>query len=355
MTTIKEIAAALGVSPSTVSIVLAGNGTARKISAQTQRRVLEEARTRGYRPSIAARSLRSGAADGQELLTVAVFWAEDFRAGMMVRFLRGLRKGIETGSRRVRLLLYTYTNGQLCSEAALQTRSACHAAIVCNASAADQCFLESARLPLPIVLYNRYSHQYGTVNVNDYRMGQLAALALADNGCKRAAVLTSAPVYPGMERRTLGFAETCRQRGIALLGLGECDNSLSGGYHALISREPDSLPDGIFCGSDNIALGALRALWERRIRVPEQMRIVSIGNGDRENEEYAIPSLSVVALPMEQMASECLSLLLETVADPQKACESRELAVSYIERESCGGIRTDVPFQEVPPCCDPLP
>jgi DNA-binding LacI/PurR family transcriptional regulator len=85
------------------------------------------------------------------------------------------------------------------------------------------------------------------------------------------------------------------------------------------------------------------------------MRIVSIGNGDRENEEYAIPSLSVVALPMEQMASECLSLLLETVADPQKACESRELPVSYIERESCGGIRTDAPLQEGPPCCDPLP
>jgi hypothetical protein len=55
------------------------------------------------------------------------------------------------------------------------------------------------------------------------------------------------------------------------------------------------------------------------------------------------------------MASECLLLLLETVADPQKACESRELPVSYIERESCGGIRTDAPSRRGRPAAIPFP
>ena len=337
MATIKEIAAKLGLSPSTVSIVLAGQSETRKISASTTQRVLAAAREMQYQPSIAARSLRSGGAAGsaEAPLMVAVFWADDFRASMMVRFLRGLRQGVAAGVRPIRLILYTYTNGQLAHESALTSRTECHAAIVCNASPADQEFLENTELPIPVVLYNRYSDKYATVNVDDEKMGLLAAQALAGAGCASVGILTSPPAYPGMALRTESFARAAARLCLQLKTLPVCDNSLPGGFDAIISRTRAELPDGLFCGSDNIALGVFRALWEKGIRVPQDMRVVAIGNSDRDSEEYAIPSLSAVYLPMEKMASECLLLLLDVVSGREKPPCSREIPVHYVPRESC--------------------
>jgi LacI family transcriptional regulator len=338
MITIKEIATSLGVSPSTVSIVLTGKGNERKISPATQERIQKAALKLGYTPSIAARRLRSTIAGTDESLVFAVFWADDFRAGMMVRFLRGLRQGINQCERPIRMMLFTYTNGELYKEKVLASRTECHAAIVCNASLKDKKFLESTDLPIPIVLYNRYSQKYATVNVDDGKMGRLCAEALADNGCKKVAIITSAPAYPGMARRTSAFKETATMRGLQISPSYCCDNSLQGGYNALCSQYLKEIPDGLFCGSDNIALGALRALWEKGLTVPGDIRVVSIGNGDRDYEEYCIPKLSVVYLPMEKMASECLFLLLDVLDGKVNPPCSRELEVEYIPRESCGGL-----------------
>jgi len=336
MATIKEIAAKLGLSPSTVSIVLSRHGDERKISAKTQQRVLVAAQEMSYQPSIAARTLRRSAGEGDSPVTIAVFWADDFRAGMMVRFLRGLRQGIAKCNQPVHLSLFSYANGQLCNQAALRQQTECHAAIVCNASTEDMNFLENSELPVPVVLYNRYSSKYPTVNVDDFLMGQLAADALADSECRTVSVLTSHPAYPGMSQRTEGFLATAQARGMQIIKLDECENSLSGGFHALFSRPAKELPEGLFCGSDNIALGALRALWEKKIRIPQQIKIVAIGNGDRDAEEYAIPSLSVVYLPMEEMALNCLQLTLDVLSGKQPGEKSLLLPVKFIARESCG-------------------
>lgn len=59
MVTIKDVAAA-NLSPSTVSIVLKGNGDVRKISKKTQQKVLETARALGYTPNTQAKILRGG-------------------------------------------------------------------------------------------------------------------------------------------------------------------------------------------------------------------------------------------------------------------------------------------------------
>lgn len=92
MVTIKQIAQEVGISSSTVSIVLGGKAAERKISTATQEKFAAAARL-GYQPNMAARSLRGGS--GANELVVAMFWAQDFRASMMLRFWDGLRAEIE--------------------------------------------------------------------------------------------------------------------------------------------------------------------------------------------------------------------------------------------------------------------
>lgn len=347
MVTIKQIAQRVGISPSTVSIVLGGKGEQRKISAETQQKILQAANELGYRPNIAARSLRGGT--GAEELQIAVFWAQDFRAQMMVRFLQGLRWEMEQQTRPIRLVVYPYNNDALKEMRALTSACDCHAALICNASYADLSFLEDTRLTIPAVLYNRVCPGYTSVNVDDAHMGALAAKAFADQGCRRAMVLTSPPVFEGMEVRVQGFVLEGAAHGLETAGTVYCDNSIAGGYQAvrrcLRKTGSDALPDAVFCGSSMIAHGAMRALWESGISREEWPRVIAIGNGSEDQDSYSTPSLSVVELPMEQMAAECLRLLLERMAGRDTGPESHMLPLRYIPRESCGPL-AETPLEE---------
>ena len=64
MVTIKQIAQEVGISSSTVSIVLGGKAAERKISTATQEKIFAAAARLGYQPNMAARSLRGGSGAG---------------------------------------------------------------------------------------------------------------------------------------------------------------------------------------------------------------------------------------------------------------------------------------------------
>lgn len=63
--------------------------------------------------------------------------------------------------------------------------------------------------------------------------------------------------------------------------------------------------------------------------------MISIGNGDLEMEEFTIPSLSVVEIPIEKMASTCLKLLLKQIPFNNASVEHIIIPVQYQSRESC--------------------
>lgn len=331
MTTIKELAKEVGLSPSTVSIVLSGKSEERKIPYPTQKKVLDAARRLGYLPNISARRLRIQPA---ESLIIAVFWASDFRAPMMVRFLRGLQEGSLQCNKKCEFVIHPYQNNTL-SESLLAI-GMCNAAIICNASSADIAFLESHSFPVPLVLYNRHSEKFCTVNVDDARLGSLPAEIFISHRRRRAAILTSESIFAGMDIRVENFIRTAEKSGMIVQKIIR-ENSMRGGYEggqAICGMDP--LPDCVFCISDYMAIGAMRAFHQAKLALPTDLELISIGNGDRELEEYAITSLSVVHLPMEKMAQACLQLVMDLLAGTVDPPHSIELPVIYRPRESCG-------------------
>ena len=336
MATIKELAAYTGLSPSTVSIVLGGKAQQRKIPESTQRRVQEAAQALGYRPNISARRLRDP--EAKESMVVAVFWTEDFRAPMMVRFLRGLRRAIEAQGGGCEVLIHPYTCGRLREERSLISLSMFNAAIICNASEEDLAWLEQAKPLLPIVLYNRHSEGYCTVNVDDARIGALPAEVFSAHGCRRAAVLTADEVFYGMRVRTDSFLARCGELGLAAGPVLRQENSMRGGCEGaqlLAALGPAHRPDCLVCASDALALGALRGFHAAGVELPGQMEIISVGNGDRDARQYAWPSLSAVSVPIEEMATECFYLLRRLVRGEVKPPFSRSMEVRYLPGESC--------------------
>jgi len=330
MATIKEIAKFAGVSPSTVSIVLGGKSEERKIPAVTQKKIFNAASQLGYRANVAARRLR---ARPDAPIVIEVFWATDFRAPMMVRFMRGLQKAILESDQLCEIVIHPYENDKLCD--ALQSPGVCNAAIICNASQNDMEFLEKTNFTMPVVLYNRRSTKYCTVNVDDIKMGQTAAAEFAAHGCRHAAVLTSPSVFSGMDARISGFTAEAQAHGMTVLTLIN-SNSMQGGYETgLLFANLNPKPDCLFCLSDYLAIGVLRAFQEIDIQVPETIKLISIGNGDRELEEFARVKLSVIHLPMENMAAACFQLALDLLDNRVSPPHSVKLETPFVARESC--------------------
>ena len=349
MVTIKDIAKFTGVSPSTVSIVLRGLSEKRNISEATKKKVLEAAKTLGYTPNMQSKLLRSNLPN---LPVITLFWDSTARQYILGRFLKGIQDSIVSNGYSYDLQVKPYAVGHLEESMTARTLMGSNGIIICNASKKDIEFLENNDLSVPIVLYNRYSDKYPTVNMNDREIGKIAADTFIRHGKKRPALLTSKADFDGMKIREEEFEHILKENKIADIQKVIVDDTPNGGYKGALeiigantkekasakeSSKADaaSLPDCLLCSSDNIALGALKAFHDKGIQIPQQIELISIGNGSKELEEFSTPSLSVVSLPMEAMADACLTRISRAITELSLVPDSREFSAEYISRESC--------------------
>jgi small GTP-binding protein len=100
-------------------------------------------------------------------------------------------------------------------------------------------------------------------------------------------------------------------------------------YAAL--KEP---PKMIFCDSDAIALGALRAFHEEGISVPGDAELLSIGMLDPEAASYYVPSLSVVEMPNKEIGQQVLRLMRKKVLNNDMSSEHVKVHAKLMLRES---------------------
>jgi len=329
MVTLKEVANAVGCSPSTVSVVLNGKADQRKISEKTKNKIIETASQMGYRVNMAARRLR---AQQSSNMIISMFVAMDQRAYSTTRFMLGLQKAAEESKQALEIVVHFYKPGLL-SELT-QTIEYSNCAIVCDASGEDLKFLEASRFSNPLVLYCRNSEQYCTVNVNYPLIGEMVADIFAKHGHRRAVLLDTDTNIAGIKQCAERFIEKSKEHGMTVTKINETHNML-GGYNGgfAIGLMHSSL-DCVFSLNDAMSIGVLRALDEQNIKIPKQLELISVGIDNPELTEYASVPLSTIHIPIEDMAKECLSLLFQQLDNPKP--QAIELQVKYIPRESCG-------------------
>lgn len=338
MATIKDVASLAGVSLSTVSIVANGQAGERKISRATQERVLDAMHKVGYRPSVAARKLRRG----RDRRQLTVFWADDFREVMLARFLKGLHVELDRCGIELDVGVETYRNGELSRVGALNGAPTFDAAIIANAAPHDLAFLQELKPLAPMVLYNRELEGYASVSVDDAGIGVLAAERVcfwlenrpgSDDGyvaCLRAPV-----AFEGMRVRAESFCEHIRKAGYQVIDISVAENSAQGGYDAW---GDDALNGAscLFTPSDAVAMGVLHRCWEKGLRVPDDIGVISVGNGAIEYAEHSCPPLTCVSIPMEEMAGHCLELLGGAIGfqEPSTATRVRRVPAQLCIRGS---------------------
>ncbi|MCD2349048.1 LacI family DNA-binding transcriptional regulator [Clostridium guangxiense] len=336
MATIKDVAKLSGVSPSTVSIILNGNSSKRKISEKTQKKVMNAIKELNYHPNISARKLRNQNVPSNP--TIALYWSSDIRVNIISRFLRGLQDEIIKSNYNFDIVICPYKTDFIHLEKGINTNNIFNAAIIANISTADMEYLNATTSKLPIILFNRLSDKYSSVNVNNYKMGEKAANLFTKKGHKKASAILTKSLNTAMDNRNKGFIETCYKNSIEISSeyILEADNSIAGGVKAAKKLlKLTNMPKALFCNSDSIALGALHIFNKKRIKVPEDIEIIAIGMNDSEHTEFSTPPITIVDIPIEKMAGKCIELISNLLNQKLESPTSILFDGPLIMRDSC--------------------
>ncbi|GAA2299577.1 LacI family DNA-binding transcriptional regulator [Streptomyces kunmingensis] len=331
---IKDVAEYAGVSPKTVSNVI---NDYEHVSDRTREVVREAIDALGYRVNIAGRQLRQGRTG---MITLAV-------PELDVAYFSELAKHVMAeADRRGQTVLLHQTGGVRERElAALHGFDAQFTdGVILSPLALHPSDLATRDRGLPVVLLGERPAEGSTdhVAIDNVRAAREATEHLLGRGRRRIAVVGgTVRGRQGTDRlRTDGYREALEEAGVpfdsGLVVPVDAYHWKDGARAAAALMDTDPRPDALLCLNDHLALGALRALYERGESVPKDLDVV--GFDDIEAAGFSVPSLTTVAPDKKEIARAAVALLLDRIEEPATGplldhVVGHELKV----RESTGG------------------
>lgn len=306
-TTIADVAERAGVDRAVVSKVLSDDPSLR-VRDETRRRVLDAAEALRYRPNFHARGLARARAGAIGLLIPS-------GNPLMVPVVAGAE---EVASERGLLLWTASHEGELTERYLRLLRSgAVDGALVAGLRAgydAEELFHDPR---VPTLLVNRRSGGAERwVILDDEQAARLATEHLIAHGHQRIAWAGGPAGVDTAERRQNGFRDAMAAADLWLdpSWLVSADYTPEGGAHAvtefLTSPAP---PTAIVAADANEGLGVWHELHERGLRVPEDVSLIAIHKLPAE--EYRIPAMTCVEMPLRDLGRRAVTLLLDTPWD----------------------------------------
>lgn len=335
--TSREVADRAGVSRATVSFVLNGVRTDR-VSDATRERVLRAARELSYIPDAAARTLVSGKS---ATIGLVVSRAEHIRVDAFVpQILHSLAQ--VCSARDHRLILETSDPGQSTYEYdQLIGSRQIDGLVVLNPDPRDERLAALIEREFPIVLIGAHPHPcVPTVAVDSVLAMRQATEHLIRLGHRRIGFIHYREVVdPGMGGRFKGYRLALEAAGLRFddRWVRSGNFNAESGYQAMLSLLTEAeRPTAVVMGNDTIALGAMAAVVESGLRVPDDVAVV--GFDDIPLARYAVPALTTVGLPASEMAVTCGHMILDLIANGRLDSPKRWFPAELVVRRSCGAL-----------------
>ncbi|MCI2256935.1 LacI family DNA-binding transcriptional regulator [Domibacillus sp. PGB-M46] len=351
MVTIKDIAKRINVSPSTVSRVLNHDETL-SASPETKQKIFDTAKELNYR-TVKSRRLQSQVQKQEGTKN------ETFNLGMVLvqtqeeeasdPYWLSIREGIEkecavrgiSSLKLIRLQDMVKAREELAELDGLLI-----------VGRIDYLILQTIReYNRNIVLINQhtYEDQYDSI-IFDYEKAASQAMDhLAAQGYERIGYIGGTErisveqeqslkkIYTPDARKTI-YESKMKERGLydpSLLFVKEY--SIQSGYDLMKEAiEQGNVPDAFFIASDSMAIGAMRALHEAGIQVPDDVAIVSFN--DIKMAQFTSPPLTTVKIPTEEMGRLGVRTMLDRL-DGREMPIKIMVPTGLVVRESCGALR----------------
>jgi LacI family transcriptional regulator len=332
-TTIADIAKELNTTAATVSRALSDHP---RISAETKRSVHLTATRLNYKRNRVASSLRLGKT---HLIGVIIPSAE-------INFFGSVVHGIESiaNLHGYNVLLYQSNESKEYEEKGIETfLSARVDGILVSLAKGTHDFShfeQTRKRGLPLVLFDRTNDELGidSVVIDDHKGAFMATEHLINKGYRRIAHIAGPKHLRNFNERVKGYKMALQAHGLPVIGELICDGNVSiesgreGACHLLSLPEP---PDAIFATEDFTALGAIKEIKSRGIRIPAEMGIIGFAN--EQFGEHITPTLSTIDQQTIQMGKSALNLLIDLIEKREGAvggCQKIMLEPVLVERES---------------------
>lgn len=319
MATIKDVAKLAGVSTTTVSHVI--NKT-RFVAEDTTKAVWDAIQALHYSPSAVARSLKVNTTKSIGMIITtseAPFFAEIvlaveeycYRQGYSL-FLCNTQNNPEKIQNHLDMLIKKRVDGVL---------------VMCTEYTENSLTLfNGTNIPMVIMDWGRHDEKSDRILDNSFEGGYLATKHLIDNGHKEIGVIAGNLEKTTARDRFNGFLEAMKEANLPVRQewITEGDFEPEDGYECMNNLfRLEKLPTAIFCFNDVMALGAISAITERGLSVPNDISI--IGYDNIHSSRFYAPPLTTIHQSKSRLGTQALNLLLERIQKEEKVSEPQIL------------------------------
>lgn len=334
MPTIKDVAQAAGCSTATVSRALANP---EKVTEATRQRVAKAISEVGYSPNVAARNLRRS-----ESRTILIL-LPDISNPFFSQIINGLEEVAQRSG-------YQVLVGD-CDHDETRTRAYFD---LLPTNQADGIILLTSEVPLSLVQPGGKSPDYPVVIACEYFEDISLPTIFIDNraaaahaieylvslGHRDIATISGPALNPICKDRIRGYREEMSRSELAVQEhwVAEGDFTFRSGYQQarLLLDTPGPRPSAIFCHSDEMAIGALKAARELDISVPDELSI--IGFDDIDFSEYCEPELTTISQPRNEIGQTAMHLMLDILGNKRVPLQ-QTLSTQLIVRGSTARLK----------------
>jgi len=340
----KEIAKSVGVSQTTVSLILAGDESL-SVSKETRERVLKAAHTLGYVPQAAARALVNGHSNTLALILFDPH-VQVFRDPYIPNVMTGITE--VAGAFGFRLLVERVRDGGDASIVRnLLKSSEAAGVILVNCRVHNSPTITALHHEgYPILLLDTHdSNGLPMVGIDHIEVARQAARHLLSLGHKRIGCIPYTRLdHEHITSRYQVFLEELNADGVEMppeyIAFGHFDPDTGEAAMRQLLTLPTP-PSAVFAMNDLMALGALKACFECGVRVPDQMAL--IGYDDMRFSEFTYPPLTTIRAPEVDLGRRAAEVLLQMINDSLTETPVERLATQLMIRQSCGGEKALTP------------
>ncbi|WP_186577098.1 LacI family DNA-binding transcriptional regulator [Aquibacillus kalidii] len=334
--TIKDIAKMAGVTPGTVSKIINNYSG---ISEKTKKKVLTIIEETGYQPTFSAKALAT-----KKSKLIGLIYAGKINVDFTHPFFNEVVTAFKKAVGILGYDILMFSNESFNQDNGSYLARCRHFNIDgCVIIAGDQ--VEEA-------IYELAKHDIPCVGIDIELQGNRASYVMTDNKNLAAKVVQQLYLYGERNigyigggtdsvvsrNRKIGFEDTMKQLGIPInkAWIHEGDFYETSGYESMNKMfDSGSYPQAIFAASDMMAFGAIRAIKDKGLRVPEDIRV--IGCDDIDACRFSYPTLTTVKQHKDRLGKLAAHMLVDLIN------EERQIKPIFIDselvvRESCGGM-----------------
>ncbi len=337
MSTIYEIAKIAGVSPTTVSKVI---NNYPDVSDKTRARIQKILNEENFLPNAQAQFLST-----KRTWTLGIVYFEDLGVGLNHPFFSAVLEAFKKqADKHGYSLLFGSKNDRLKNDTFLEYfkyRSVDGIAIICT-DPNDKETLELIESDFPIVVIDMFNKNTSTVTSDNVEGCNLAINYLYDLGHRKIAHISGASYsdnWPSTIRKE-GYIKAMNRLNLKILDGYIADGvnfDVSGGYKAMKDLlKLKERPTAVFASCDKIAIGAINAIKEVGLSIPEDISI--IGFDDIELAKYITPKLTTIRQKCDEIGKTTVDLLVEQINQKAKLKINKIIPVELMERDSCRKI-----------------